>query len=376
MKIGMQIVKALSGHVAKLGTRMLGCTACLVLIAASNSAVHAQFFNGGLLNRVVGGVSIDAQGMVKDATLADQEEVLRKMREHFRGASPDLAAASSLRMISLKGLQEKIAESVKSGEPLSEDVQFLGGLTRIEYVFVYPDRSDIVLAGPAENWTISKSGAIVGQSSGRPVLYLDDLLAAFRTVQMARNEGISVSIDPTEEGSQRLHALLKDVVVGPNTDRAQLEANMREAFGPQTVRLTGAPKDSHMARVLLAADYQMKRYGMNIIEAPVKGLPSYLDLIRNRSGKVPQNRWWMTCDYNAIEHTEDKMAWKLSGRGIKTLAEKKWLLKTVTESKRAKSMHLPRSGPICSPTRWMNSRSRIPFSANCATLWTFASSPL
>ncbi len=40
---------------------------------------------------------------------------------------------------------------------------------------------------------------------------------------------------------------------------------MREAFGPQLIKLTGVPSDSHFAQTLVAADYQMKRIGMGLI---------------------------------------------------------------------------------------------------------------
>ena len=40
--------------------------------------------------------------------------------------------------------------------------RFLGGLQRIEYVLVYPDRQDIVLAGPGEGWMVDEMGTVVG----------------------------------------------------------------------------------------------------------------------------------------------------------------------------------------------------------------------
>jgi hypothetical protein len=52
---------------------------------------------------------------------------------------------------------------------------------RIEYVFAYPDSHDIVLAGPAEGWTVDDRGNVVGTNSGAAVLHLVDLIAALRT---------------------------------------------------------------------------------------------------------------------------------------------------------------------------------------------------
>ncbi|MGI9474959.1 MAG: DUF1598 domain-containing protein, partial [Rubripirellula sp.] len=31
--------------------------------------------------------------------------------------------------------------------------------------------------------------------------------------------------------------------------------------------------------------------------------------------------WWMACDYDSLSKTEDGLAWKLSGQGVKTLTE-------------------------------------------------------
>jgi hypothetical protein len=97
---------------------------------------------------------------------------------------------------------------------------------------------------------------------------------------------------------------------------------MKEAFGPQQIKLEGLAADSHMARVILAADYRMKLYGMNLAKAPVQGLPSYIEMISNQSAVSQlQSRWWMACDYSAIEHSADRKAWKITGPGIKTLTE-------------------------------------------------------
>ncbi len=80
---------------------------------------------------------------------------------------------------------------------------------------------------------------------------------------------------------------------------------MREAFGPQVVSIHGVPKTNHMARVLFAAVYKMKRLGMKPNRTPVKGLPSYIDMIRNSLLRCHNHDGWMSCDYNAIEHSED-----------------------------------------------------------------------
>ncbi len=66
----------------------------------------------------------------------------------------------------------------------------------------------------------------------------------------------------------------------------------------------------------------MKRLAMALRPSPVKGLPSYLDMSKNSRQTANQNpRWWMACNYDALSKSEDGLAWKLSGQGVKTLTE-------------------------------------------------------
>jgi hypothetical protein len=99
---------------------------------------------------------------------------------------------------------------------------------------------------------------------------------------------------------------------------------MKEAFGPQRVTITGVPPTSHFARVLVAADYRMKRLAMKLDETPVRELPSYLDVIRNlRASTIASShpRWWLACNYEPLAASPDGLAWELRGPGVKALTE-------------------------------------------------------
>lgn len=280
--------------------------------------------NNGFIQRVVGGVSIRPDGVLQGANQEEQTQALADLRARLIGPQGELNQPANRRLISLKNLQKAVLASIEQNKPLPEEVLFLGGLTRIENVLVYPERQDIVLAGPSEPWKIGANGSVVGAKSNRPVIHLDDLLCAFQTVFSARKTGISVSIEPTQEGSVKFEQLLKRFGSQmANSNPKLLEPQMIAAFGPQQIKLDGVPADSHMARVILAADYRMKLYGMNLAKAPVAGLPSYLEMVSQQGNLTQlQNRWWMTCDYSAIEHSQDRLAWKISGPGIKTLTER------------------------------------------------------
>jgi hypothetical protein len=295
--------------------------ASLCIASLLGNRVQAQVVQG-----VVGGVSIDAEGVVQAASAVDQTQELARLRQSVAGPKGALAQPSELRRVSLKRLQQAILEARSSGQPLPEEMLFLAGLQRIEYVFVYPEHQDIVIAGPAEGWNVRQDASVVGQQSNRPVVRLEDIVTAFRTVEAARQQPISVSIDPTPEGSVRLENFLKQFpVVRQGFNASALEPGMREAFGPQQVKFTTVSTDTRMAQTLVAADYRMKLLAMHLESSPVAGLPSYLELIRNAPASKTQPRWWIACDYDAILHSDDKLAWQLDGRGVKAMTEEEFI---------------------------------------------------
>lgn len=299
----------------------LATSLAAVAILLSCSTVHAQF-GFPRLGGVVGGVSIDADGTVRSSSAEDRSGWLKNMRDVATSPSGELASDVALRMVSLTRLQAEIDLAISENRPLSEDVLYLAGLQRVEYVFVYPERNDIVIAGPAESWIVREDASVVGKTSGRPVLQLEDLIVALRTTEASQEAPITVSINPTPEGQLRLNNLLSQVRTGPGFNPAQIEPAMKEAFGPQQVTLTTVPLNSRMAQTLVAADYRMKRLAMGLEEIPVQGLKSYLEMVRNGGPKNGmQPRWWMACDYDAILHSDDLLAWKLTGTGIKAMTE-------------------------------------------------------
>ncbi len=284
------------------------------------SYVAAQLFgvNNGIGS--VGGVMVDAEGVVQIASQQEREQTLKGLRERVAGAVGDLQQAVPLRKISFKGLQAALETAISENKPLSEEVLYLAGLQRIQYLFVYPDQNDIVIAGPAEPWVVRADATVVGQHSLRPVVQLEDLLVAFRTVDASREQPISVSIEPTAEGSRRLRQLLDRVVTGPGFRPQSIEPAMRDAFGPQQVKFTTISTQSRMAQTLVAADYYMKRISMGLDDSPVTGLPSYLEMVRNGVSDK-QQRWWLSTDYEAILKSDDALAWKLSGQAVKAMTE-------------------------------------------------------
>ena len=241
--------------------------------------------------------------------------MLNELRTSIKSADPKLNRTTSLRMVSLRALEAACREALTSGVAgIPEPLRFLAGIQRIQYVFVYPEKNDIVFAGPGEGWTVNDSAAVVGVTTGRPVLRLDDLLVALRTVEQSRLGGISCSIDPTEEGIRAFRNVMDQLRKQPNANEEFRANAIKQAFGNQEVTITGVPATSHFARVLVAADYRMKRLAMNLEPSPVPGLPSYLDMIRNQGATNANPRWWLACNYDPLAASEDRLAWELRGR--------------------------------------------------------------
>jgi hypothetical protein len=312
-----------------MSSRILIClkrsTQLLVCIVLLTVPCHAGVL--GLRTSAVGGISISVDGIVGPASVDAKKRLLEEMRKEIRSPEGEINVPVQMRMISLRALESACQEAVRNVGRVPDEIRFLAGIQRIQYVFVYPEDNDIVLAGPGEGWKVDANACVVGVTTGRPVLLLDDLLVALRSVEEARQGGITASIDPTEEGTRRLNDLLARQKSFQNATTAMMnefESAMKQAFGPQRVTVTGVPAHSHFARVLVAADYRMKRIAMKLDASPVRELTSYLDIIgsmRSSSYANARPRWWLACNYEPLAASPDGLAWELRGPGVKAMTE-------------------------------------------------------
>lgn len=311
-----------------LATKRFGNLKSLLLIPACSAAVmvaavSVQAGLGGIGGQQsVGGVMIDGAGVVRTATNDEKRELANQLRQNLRPAAGELEKATELRVISLAGLQAAIVQRDQNGREIPEEVEFLAGLQRVDYVLVDPDKQDILIAGPAEPWKLLDDGSVVGTVTGGSPMRLADLVVAMRSVEQARDGGISCSIEPTPEGRRRLQQMLRRITLRPGQSPVAYEATMKEAFGPQMIQLSGVPGDSRFARTMVAADFEMKRVAMGLAPSPIATLPSYLEMAKNsRQGANQNPRWWMACDYDSLTRSEDGLAWKIDGRRVKTMTE-------------------------------------------------------
>ena len=283
------------------------------------STAQAQFFR-----QAVGGISIDPKGVLANAR-HDSNGLRQFWLDLLKPVPEDLAQGSKLRKISLRGLASLLNE-LNDKAALPDEVRFLAGLQRVEYVLVYPDLNDIVLVGFGEGWKVDERGNVVGVTTKRPVMQLDDLVVALRIGAAARGP-IQCSIDPTKEGLERIQQMAPKFLQ-PNQNVQVIATEMEQALGPQTISFQNVPSTSRFAHVLLAADYRMKRLGMNFEPSHVKGLPSYLNMLKSNSQGALTNllpRWWLTTNYDPLLADKDGLAWQLRGQGVKAMAEDDFL---------------------------------------------------
>ena len=295
---------------------LLCAVSALITAASTDIAVGGGFGFGR--SRAVGGITIDSSGVLRKPTEKQTRQTLDAMK--LENVPADLKQLNEIRKVSLKQLEMAIASSEsKDIADLPDAVKYMAGIQRIKYVFVYPEQNDIVLAGPGEGWKINDQGVVVGESTGRPVVLLEDLLVAFRSVHQARQGGVTCSIDPTAEGRRRF----REFISQQSTFRPSILDGIAKALGQQHITLSGVPESSHYARVLVAADYHMKSIAMQLSDSPVKELDSYLAMMKKTRMK-PTNimpRWWLASDYEPLAKSDDGLAWEIRGQGVKAMTE-------------------------------------------------------
>ena len=281
-------------------------------------------------NGQIGGISVDANGVVT-RSVVDPKEVLKQVRFRNQHGSGDdnVSKPSNLRKISLRQLEEQIRIHVDKGEVMPEEIEYLAGLQGLEYVFVYPEEKDIVIAGPADGWVAGLEGSVVGKTSGKPVMHLTDLLVALRLSRATLIQGLTCSIDATEEGLQNYARFNR---LRTKMDNQGIEL-AKQAIGPFEISLTGVPEDSHFAYVMVAADVMLKRLGMQLEPSPVKKVPSYLQMLkasRKSDSKNTMPRWWLEMDYQPLIRDADGLVWKIDG-GVKAMTESGFMAKDGTK---------------------------------------------
>jgi hypothetical protein len=269
---------------------------------------------------------VDADGVLQRSEVADPTGRLleRRLAEAEATLDPNVAESSKLRKVSLTRLLKQIDKQVASGGEPDDTMLNLAGLTRIQYVFYYPETKDIVLAGPAEGWVEMPGGRVVGWNTGRPIMQLQDLAVALRAFAPGaqRNPFVYCSIDPTPEGLARMQQFLSEIgrTIVPGDEQFIVEG-LRENLGLQVITVGGVSPKTHFAQVLVEADYRMKLIGIGLEEPPVD-IRSYVSMANPASvARNALQRWFFVPDYQRIKVAEDGNAAEFVGLGVKLVGE-------------------------------------------------------
>lgn len=292
---------------------------CLIVSLFTARTGLAQVGVGGGVG--VGGIRIDSEGLVSALAPLKETPAATKKRIAAYEKSPLselLGTSSAARRVSLKQLDEQLSSAIKAGTDIPPELKYLAGVKRIDYVVVDRENNDLAIVGPAEGFVPDAQGRMRGIQSGRPVLNLEDLLIAWRTVESNRTS-VSCSIDPTQEGIAAFNAVAGQNLVAKPNAVGKLFESLAKKLGRQVISVNGVPRNSHFGVVLVEADLRMKRIALGKDPSQVKGVTSQLHF--QRSGGSTLSRWWFTPLYDPIQANEDRTLFHLSGQRLQLLAQ-------------------------------------------------------
>ena len=266
----------------------------------------------------IAGVDVDPQGVLQMRTF-DPRLARQRLLAARQQRDQDVMRPSELRKVSLQRLESALAERLAEGQAADPEMLGLAGLTSVRFVFFYPETKEIVIAGPAEGLVADPTDRLVGIESGHPVVLLEDLVTALRAYgpDVPPTGVISVSIDPTPEGLQRMQQFLTAIAgrVGPG-DALRIASGLKQNLGLQTVSIKGIPGSTHFARVMVEADYRMKLIGIGLERLPVP-MKSYVERTNPRTVAAnAMERWWFQPNYDGVSVSEDGLAMRIDERGV------------------------------------------------------------
>jgi hypothetical protein len=233
----------------------------------------------------------------------------------------------------LRLLEQSVREQLDAGQPLSETQRFLAGLTRVQFLYLDTKNQDCILEGPAEDrWQVAADGSAIGAQTSQPLLQLDDWVIALRN-ELSRGPAPSISLDPRAESLQAIREQLRGART-PRTDaeRDALADRLQAAWGEQDAVSGGVPHNSRFNRVMVHADWEMKRISLGLRETRVPEFKPYIELefdeYRRRAARDPQSarppmgsRFWFYPAYDALERTSGLDAVAIPANGVQLLTE-------------------------------------------------------
>lgn len=251
-----------------------------------------------------------------------------KTTEKFRGFIKGQGRA-----ISLKVFQEKIEDCMAKGS-CPENILQLCGIKKVLGYIIDERNRDIILIGEVDETS--------------PPLYLEDFVIALRNTWMKYAElkgntyyysNPGCSIDPDPSVLYDLQQIGNQIFRSSNPNKVQKNLTQWDnvCCQPQRVRVLGIPYDTRFGKVMVEADYYMKRLVDGSAPLDIDGFSSLTDMTLNIVRKeieagnpvsVPLlalNRFWFYPGENSF--FEDKGVIYIKKSDVKLLTEEEFLTK-------------------------------------------------
>ncbi len=262
------------------------------------------------------GVFIDSAGQLKQLTPATKPfPGLRAALTN--GTQPAWKMASPLRIVSLRKLDQAVGAILQRRGRISQELQQLAGLNRIDYVRVDVVNEDVWLAGPALDRRVA-----VPQG-----FYLADLGLLVDCIG-SHSKPLGCSIDPTDAGilaaQQQLTTAgaLKRLAHNPK----KFVAELQDKVGAHSASVFGLPAGAPAGLALLLADEHMKRLGFETIDTTV-AVESYFAHL-DKQAQVPQQslvRWWFAYANQPIRADQRASIYQLPEQSVALYSEQQWV---------------------------------------------------
>jgi hypothetical protein len=270
-----------------------------------------------------GGIYLDADGVVRRCKINPKLSNAISVDEPVAQAGWQQLAKR--RVVSLKRLLQAVNDAQQKGLAWNREIATLAGLHRIDFVLLDKENADLLLLGPAGGEIRIENGAWISAVTQTSPVLLQDVLAICNAFDNDQTPTVLCSLDPTQEGIARIHALLSK----PNA-AAQLTRNpargmeeLSQTLGMHQVSISGLDPASPTALALLEADIHMKRLGLGL-EVPPNGLMNYPDWAE-KLGLQPSGqllRWWFTPDYPEIQCNAEQTLFAFPNRRVRLESER------------------------------------------------------
>ena len=281
---------------------VLASAACSILLATRPAAAQTPIGGVGFVGSAPG-VYLDADGTVH-RRLVDAKDELATMKARAKAAA-EAGKAERLCFVSLPRTFAQAQALTEAGKPLPEELKYLGGLTQVRYVFIFPEEKDLVIAGPAEPWFVIDEQHAAGKRSGRAVMRLEDLVVAMRTVRDI-GPGVFGCALPGPNSLKAAEGVMSRMA---NRSRAERMQEITKAMGPQKVRIFGTAPDTPLRLRVRGRGLRAEaRTRSRPVHSPLPNLGNGQD-----SSRSAANKWWFCLAYDPILVVPDGDAYGLRG---------------------------------------------------------------